>query len=138
MAQTNSLAFPNMLDVARNRVGVFEDTASVTNRTKLLILTEPTELYNSPTFGVGLSRYLFQYNTKNQQSILKDRIVAQLSLHEPCVIADETVFVEGLQFSDSPDALISAQDYNKLKMTVGLRTVFGDNVTVSLNDNADE
>ena len=52
MAETTSLAFPNMFNIATNQVSVIEDTTSVANRTRLLILTEPTELYNNPDFGV--------------------------------------------------------------------------------------
>ena len=62
---------------------------SIVNRSKLLILTEPTELYNNPDFGVGLKRHLFQYNNENQKAIIRDRIVEQLRLHEPCVDPDK-------------------------------------------------
>ena len=54
---TSSIAWPNLFDVARNRVGVLTDSASVTNRTKLLMLTNPTELYNEPTSGVGQTQF---------------------------------------------------------------------------------
>ena len=64
---TNSLAWPSMFDVARNKVSVIEDNQSVVNRSKLLILTDPTELYMNPNFGVGLKKYLWQYNTANQK-----------------------------------------------------------------------
>ena len=56
---TNSLAWPSMFDVARNKVSVIEDNQSVVNRSKLLILTDPTELYMNPNFGVGLKKYLW-------------------------------------------------------------------------------
>lgn len=61
---TNSLSFPNMFDVARNKVGVISDNESIVNRSRLLILTEPTELYHNPDFGVGLKRHLWHYNTE--------------------------------------------------------------------------
>ena len=47
MAETTSLAFPNMFNITTNQVSVIENTNSVANRTRLLILTEPTELYNN-------------------------------------------------------------------------------------------
>lgn len=134
MAHTTSWAFPNLFDVARNRISVIADTASVVNRSRLLILTEPTELYNSPNFGVGLKRHLFQYNNENQKAIIKDRIVAQLELHEPSVEAKETSFADGLLFSGSAGENPSAQEHNRLKMTVSLSCVFGDNAEVKLND----
>lgn len=129
---TNSLAFPNMFDVARNKVGVLEDRVSVVNRCRLLLLTEPTELYNSPDFGAGLKRYLWQYNTENTKAIMKDRIVKQLSLHEPSCEPDKTSFVDGLLFTGD-ESVGTAQEYNKLKMTIGIQTIFGDEVEVDVD-----
>lgn len=134
MASTSSLAFPFLFDVARNVVSVVEDTQSVVNRTRLLILTEPTELHMNPNFGVGLKRHIWQYNNENQKAIIKDRIIEQLRLHEPCVKADETKISDGLLFTGSSDNDQITQDFNRLKMTVALTTVFGDNVEVKLNN----
>lgn len=127
---TTSLAFPNMINVAGNRVSVKSDKDSVINRVRLLMLTDPTELYNSPDFGVGLKRYLWQYNTANTSALIQDRIVQQLRKYEPCVVADSTSFADGLVFS--PDTVQSM--YNELKMTVGLHTIFEDELSIVLND----
>lgn len=134
MSRTTSIAWPNMFDVTRNVVNVLDDTKSIVNRTKLLILTEPTELYNELDFGVGLKRHLWQYNTNNQKAIIRDRIVAQLRLHEPYVNPDETQFADGLLFTGTSDEVKLAQDYNKLDMTVSVSTVFQDQADISLND----
>lgn len=134
MASTTSLSFPTMFDVARNTVSVVEDTKSVVNRTRLLILTEPTELYMNPDFGVGLRRHIWQYNVDNQKAIIKDRIIEQLRKHEPCVKPDETQIADGLLFTGSHDNNDVIQDYNRLKMTVAMITVFGDNAEVTLNN----
>lgn len=131
MARTTSVSWPQMFDVARNKVSIITDNESIVNRDRLLILTEPTELYNNPTFGVGLKQYLFQYNNENTKSIIKSRIVDQLREHEPCVDADKTGFVDGLLFTGEDESY--AQHYNKLTMTIGLSTVFGDTVSVDLN-----
>lgn len=131
MASTTSLSFPNLFDVAQNRVAVAEDVQSVVNRCRLLILTEPTELYNNPNFGVGLKRHVWQYNTDNQKAIIKDRIIAQLRLHEPCVDVEKTVLSDGLLFTK--DYTKPAQEYNQLKLTVMLLTKFGDTAEVKLN-----
>lgn len=128
---TNSFAFPNIFDVARNRVATLEDNASVVNRTRLLMLTEPTGLYNAPTFGVGLKRYLFQYNNDNTKAMMKDRIVDQLRLFEPCCDAQATEFTDGLQYTGSGEP---TQDFNRLEMTVGLKTLFGDVAIVNISD----
>ena len=132
MSKTNSIKFPNMIDVASNRVGLYTDNESVVNRTRLLFLSDPTSLYNNPDFGVGLKRYLFQYNNKNTVAIIKDQMIDQLRKHEPCVDPEETSFAEGLLFSeDKPIGEIT--DYQNLKMTVGLRTIYNDQVEVELN-----
>lgn len=132
MAETTSLSFPKMFNVSGNQVAVLEDSQSVVNRTRLLILTEPTELYNNPNQGVGLKRYLYQYNTDNQKAIIKDRIVDQLRIHEPCVVADDTQFADGLLFTG--DSTSIEQEYNQLKMTVAVKTTFGDTLNVTLNN----
>lgn len=134
MASTTSFSFPFLFDVARNRVSIAEDTQSIVNRTRLLILTEPTELYMNPDFGVGLKRHIWQYNNENQKAIIQERIIQQLRKHEPCVKADETTIADGLLFTGSNDNNQITQDFNRLKMTVALTTVFGDSTEVKLNN----
>ena len=133
MANTTSIAWPNMFNVSQNSVAVLEDNASVVNRTKLLILTEPTEVYNEPEQGVGLKRHLWKYNTENEKSIIKDRIIAQLRLHEPSVYPDETQFADGLLFTGAVASSEPYQQYNTLNMTVAVKSVFGDVVDITLN-----
>lgn len=129
---TNSLAFPVMFNTVNNRVATLSGNASVVNRTRLLFLTEPTELYNVPTFGVGLKRYLWQYNTDNTRAMIQDRMKEQLRLYEPCCDADGTEFAKGLLFTGADNN--TAQSFNKLDMTVALKTIYGDTATVDLSD----
>lgn len=131
---TNSLSFPQMFDTARNTVAVLSGDTSILNRTRLLLLTEQTELYNSLNFGVGLKRYIWQYNVSNVRAMIQDRIVEQLRLHEPCVDPDKTSFADGLLVTEDGNTNISAQDFNKLKMTVGLSTIYTDRVDLDLSD----
>ena len=128
---TNSIAFPNMFDVTRSRVSTLSDNASIVNRSRLLILTSPTELYNEPNFGVGLKQFLFQYNTENQKAIIRDKIAEQLRLHEPCCDADGTQYADGLMFTGEETNL---NHYNKLEMTVAIQTKFGNLVSVDFSD----
>lgn len=130
---TNSLAFPVMFNTVNNGVAVLEGNNSIVNRTRLLFLTEPTELYNSPTFGVGLKRYIFQYNNENTKAMMKDRMADQLRLFEPCCDAAATEFADGLLFSGSNDT-ITSQPFNRLEMTVALRTIYGDTAKVDITD----
>lgn len=133
MDNTTSLAWPNMIDVSRNMVAVKKGTDSITNRTKLLILTEPTELYNNPTFGVGLKQYLWQYNTPNTKAIIQERIKAQLAEHEPCVEPEATQFADGLLFTGVNDDRSAVDDLNSLKMTVALQSIYKDKIDVTFD-----
>lgn len=134
MAHTTSLSYPNLFDVARNTVAVKEDNDAIVNRTRLLMLTDPTELYNSPTFGVGLKRYLWQYNTANTKAIIEDRIKEQLAEHEPYVDAEMTSFADGLLFSESNNDVPSLlSDMQQLKMTVGLQTIYEEELNVQID-----
>ena len=122
-----------MINVSQNQVAVITDEISVVNRSKLLILTEPTEIYNEPNQGVGLKRHLFKYNNDNEKAIIRDRIVEQLRIHEPQCNADHTQFANGLLFTGTPQAEI-AQNYNKLEMTVSIETIFGATVSIDFGD----
>jgi len=128
--KTSSLAFPKMIDVAHNTVAVLEDDKSVVNRSRLLILTEPTEVYNEPNQGVGLKRHLFKYNTENEKAMIQSRIVEQLRIHEPQCNPDHTQFADGNLFTGSPNDDYE-QKYNRLEMTIAIETIFG--ATVNIN-----
>lgn len=133
MAYTNSWAWPNIFNVSQNQINIVEDNKSIVSRTRLLILSEPTSLFNSPDFGVGLKRHLWQYNTENQKAIIKDRIVAQLKLNEPSVLPEKTQYADGLLFTGSPSDDIN-QDYNQLKMTVAVVTNYNETLEVTVED----
>lgn len=135
MAHTTSLAFPSMFDVARNKVAVLEDNPSVVNRVRLLLLTDPTEVFNSPTQGAGLKRYMFQYNTDNTKALVKSRIKDQLREFEPSVTADATQFIDGLPLTGgTANNQSSVANASKLELTVGLSTVYGDDVEINIDD----
>lgn len=139
MAETTSLKFPNMFDVARNQVAVLSDDAAIVNRTKLLILSEPKSLYNEPNFGVGLAKYMWHYNvtdrshTANQRAIIEDNIKEQLRLHEPYCKFEETQFEDELLFSDTSNS-IQFNNPNNFEMTVGIRTTYDKEVAISLDE----
>ena len=130
--KTNSWSWPKLFNVAQNKVALLTNENSVVNRSKLLILTEPTEIYNEPEQGVGLKRHLFKYNNENERAILKDRIREQLRLHEPQCNSDHTQFADGLLFTGTPQNEYG-QNFNELNMTVGIETVFGKTVDINLD-----
>lgn len=132
MAETNSIAFPNMFNVAQNQVAVLDDNVAITNRVRLLLLTDPTELYNSPQFGTGLRKYLFQYNNKNTIARLQDTVREKIRQYEPYVDADNIEYADGLVYTGKDDGgLESQKQHNELAMTIKLETKFGDSITVS-------
>lgn len=136
-AKTTSIAFPNMLDPASNLVNTLEDDVSIVNRTRLLMLTEPSELYGNPDFGVGLKRHLFKYNTDNEKAILQDRIKVQLRLHEPYSVPENTQFVDGLLYTGSDDGISKIQDQNRLKFTMAVCTTYSTKLDIEMNDDGE-
>ena len=132
MANTNSLSFPNLFNVSQNKVSVAEDTASIVNRTRLMMLTEPTELYHSPDFGLGLKEHLWKYNNENEVAIIKDKFIQQLRLYEPCVIPEKTQFISGLLYTGTDTQNIH-HDHNILKLTAVISTIYGDTLELDID-----
>lgn len=128
-----SFSYPNMFDVSRSKVNLYNDIKSITNRVKLLLLTEPTELYMNPSFGVGLSKYMFTYNNDNTIALIKDKLIEQLKLWEPAVIAEETEVTRGLSYTSPDDTERSEEDLNKLDLTITLKTVYMQTVSFGIN-----
>lgn len=129
MANTESLHWPNLIDVSKNAMSIATDSRSIVNRVKLLLLTEPTELYMEPTYGVGLKKYLYTYNNDNTIAIIKDNIIQQLRLWEPCVIPERTEVQKGLLYSGDSDPRV---DPNHLKLTIILVSKYGEKLTVEV------
>lgn len=129
--KTSSLAWPNMINVAQNKIDVLEDETSVVSRDRLLFLTQPTEIYNEPNQGVGLKEYLWHYNDDNTRALIKDKIKDQLRLHEPQCNPENTQFRDGLLFTESKEERVTP-DYEKLKMTVAVETKFTKTVEVEI------
>ena len=120
-----------MFDVARNTVAVLKGNGAIVNRVKLMILTEENELYNSPQYGVGLKRHLWKYNTDNEKAIIRDRVVEKLRIYEPCCLPDKTEWADGLLYTESES---NGADANKLKMSLILYTIYGDQLNVDMSD----
>ena len=91
-------------------------------------------MYNDPDFGVGLARHLWHYNTDNEKAIIKDRIKEQLRINEPYSIPDQTQFADGLLFTGGTEPDFSSQEYNRLKMTVAVKTTYNETAEVVINN----
>ena len=129
MPNTESLYWPNLFDVSRNKMSIATDGQSIVNRVKLLLLTQPTELYMNPTYGVGLKKYMFRYNDDNTLAMIKDNIIEQLRLWEPCVIPDKTQVTRGLLYTGDANQQF---DNNHLKITVILQSKYGEELTIEV------
>lgn len=97
-----SFAWPNMFDVSRGNVSLYSNVKSITNRIKLLLLSEPTELFMEPNYGVGLRKHIFKYNNDNVIALIQDELIEQLRLWEPGVIAEKTRVERGPEYSWDP------------------------------------
>ena len=86
----------------------------------------------NPRFGVGLKRFLFQYNNENVIAQIKDRLIEQLRLWEPCVDADKTTVVRGLVYSGR-SVVEAAAETNRLNLTITVYTIYGDKLDISVN-----
>lgn len=126
---TNSWSFPNMINVTQNKVSLVDDYNSIKNRISLLLRTEPTEVYGDPEYGVGLKRFMWQYNNSNTAAIVKQRIVDQITRYEPQVDPQSITFVD---HDESNGVRSVRQDANTLHLTVLMKTVFGDEIEVEV------
>ena len=135
MANTTSLAWPNLFNISQNRVAVYEDNKSVVSRGRLLILTEPTEVYHEPDQGVGLKRYMYRYKHDNVKAEICDRSKVQFGMHDPVVDAPNIQWADGLKFSGSEDNITTVNEgASHLKMTLALPTTYGELVNIDLNN----
>jgi hypothetical protein len=66
--------------------------------------------------------------------MVQNNIKDQLELFEPSVNADQTQFKDGLLFTGGNVDTNTVKDENQLKLTVGLSTIYGDELIVKLND----
>ena len=64
----------------------------VTQNLKMLILTIPGERMMDPRFGVGLRRYLFEFNGRQTYERIRDGIEQQVSVYLPFVRIDNINF----------------------------------------------
>lgn len=129
---TSSLGFPKMFDVARNKINTYVDRPSIASRVRLMLLTDPTELYMNPSYGVGLKKYMFQYNQDNIVAQIRDKLVEQLKLWEPSVVADKTDVVRGLLYSGR-DSIASVADDNQLKLTITVYSIYGETINIQVS-----
>lgn len=131
----SSFSYPNMFDVARGKISLYTDAKSITNRVKLLMLTDPTEMHMNPRFGLGLKKYMFQYNNENTVARIRDDLVEQLKLWEPAVVAESTKVTKGSSSEEEGHHLSTREaELNHLKLTVTLETAYAEMISFEIDD----
>ena len=131
----SSLAWPNMFDVARSKVNLYVNERSLTNRIKLLLLTDPTELYMEPKFGVGLRKHIFKYNNDNVIALIQDELIEQLRLWEPGVNPDATTVKRGPNHNwDIHTWETVSSKMNTLDLRITVQTIYSRTLTFGVTN----
>lgn len=109
------------------RVAWSEGETNIRESIKIILLTELNERLNTPNFGGGLNRFLFEPNTATTRQLIRDRITKALAEWEPR-IAVKSVSVE----PDAEDlqAAIATINYQLVATQVSERV----SLNVSLGD----
>jgi phage baseplate assembly protein W len=74
------------LNFGKGQNGYFSISADkrlVKENIKQILLTNPGERIHLPDFGVGLNRYLFEMNDEQLSSVIRQKIIEQVSRYEP-------------------------------------------------------
>ena len=129
----SSFSYPNMFDVARSKINLYTDVRSITNRVKLLLLTDPTEMHMNPNFGVGLRKYMFQYNNENTIAMIRDALIEQLRLWEPAVVPESTKVTAGSYTDENTQLSTKEAEMNHLKLTITLETAYAEVASVEID-----
>lgn len=130
-----SVSWPNMFDVSRGKLSLYSNSRSITNRVKLLLLSEPTELYMEPNFGVGLRKHIFKYNNDNVIALIQDELIEQLRLWEPSVIPEKTKVERGPAHSWNPsDPATVSQRMNTLDLKITIYTIYDEELSFSVTN----
>lgn len=130
-----SFSWPNMFDVSRSKVALYSNSQSLTNRIKLLLLSEPTELFMEPNFGVGLRKHMFKYNNDNVIALIQDELIEQLRLWEPGVIPEQTTVERGAAYSWDPYNLESVADrMNVLDLKITVHTIYNEELSFHISN----
>lgn len=130
----SSFSYPNIFDVARSKVNLYTDARSITNRVKLLLLTDPTEMHMNPTFGVGLRKYMFTYNNDNTIALIRDNLIEQLRLWEPAVVPEDTKVTRGsIEDTDTGIPISPEAELNHLRLTITLTTAYSEIISFDID-----
>lgn len=86
------MSFPPRVG-ADGRIAWSAGEQNIRESMQVILLTEPRERLNTPDFGGGLQRFLFEPNTASTRRSIQDRITRALARWEPRITV-ESVDVE--------------------------------------------
>jgi len=128
MAEGLGIKLPLFVDTIDGVYGCTKNVEELAQQNlKTIILTSPGERTMVPDFGVGIRNFLFEQNTTDTQTIIRENITRQVAKYAPYIEIEE------LQVS-SP-SVASAQpnerDQNRINIYIRFR-VPGANVVSNL------
>jgi len=128
MAEGLGIKLPLFVDTIDGVYGLTKNVEELAQQNlKTIILTSPGERTMVPDFGVGIRNFLFEQNTTDTQTIIRENITRQVAKYAPYIEIEE------LQVS-SP-SVASAQpnerDQNRINIYIRFR-VPGANVVSNL------
>ena len=128
MAEGLGIKLPLFVDTIDGVYGLTKNVEELAQQNlKTIILTSPGERTMVPDFGVGIRNFLFEQNTTDTQTIIRENITRQVAKYAPYIEIEE------LQVS-SPN-VASAQpnerDQNRINIYIRFR-VPGANVVSNL------
>ena len=78
-----SIKFPLSLGIEKDFKDFDNNKQFVAFQLKNVLFTNPGERISIPSFGVGIKRYLFEMNGESTTSIIRSRIIQQVSSYIP-------------------------------------------------------
>jgi phage baseplate assembly protein W len=86
MSEGLSVKLPLFIDPIDGAYALHKDLEDLVQQNmKMIILTSPGERVMYPDFGVGIKRFLFEQNSTNTISSIRNRIVQQIKTYLPYV-----------------------------------------------------
>lgn len=122
MASGITLKLPVALDELDGLKLVKNFPELIEQNLKNLLLTIPGERIMDPTFGVGISTFLFEQNDPTTYAAMRAKISQQVSKYMPFVNIDNVAFSSAAV--NSPDGFLSTPGVNSDPNFVGLKITY--------------
>lgn len=84
-----SIKFPLSLGIEKDFKDFDNNKEFAAFQLKNVLFTNPGERISIPNFGVGIKRYLFEMNGDSTGSVIRSRIIQQVSSYIPAIILND-------------------------------------------------